>query len=93
MAGNISVNLALSDPALTADVMVDSIKTKPLNLTKDELIYRGKIKADLANINPDSLQGNIDIIHSLLVTGNERLQLDTLRIVASTFADSSRITP
>jgi hypothetical protein len=92
LAGNISVNLALSVPALMADVVVDSIKTQPLNLTKEELIYRGKIKADLASIDPDSLQGNVDIIHSLLVTGKERLQLDTLRIVASTAADSNRIT-
>jgi hypothetical protein len=92
MAGSISVNLALADPALMADVIVDSIKTKQLNLTKEELYYRGKLKADLANINPDSLQGTIDIIHSLLVTGNERLQVDTLRIVASNAADSNRIT-
>ncbi|HUP11221.1 MAG TPA: translocation/assembly module TamB domain-containing protein, partial [Niastella sp.] len=91
MAGNISVNLALADPALLADVMVDSIKTKPLNLTTDELVYRGKINADLASINPDSLQGTIDIIHSLLVTNNERLQLDTLHIEANTSPDSSRL--
>lgn len=92
LVGNISVNLALADPALTADVVVDSIKTKPLNLTTEELIYRGKIKADLASINPDSLQGNVDIIHSLLVTSKERLQLDTLRIEANSSADSNRIT-
>jgi translocation and assembly module TamB len=92
MAGNISVNLALADPALMADVVVDSIKTKPLNFTTDDLVYRGKIKADLASINPDSLQGNIDIIHSLLVTNNERLQLDTLHIEATTSPDSSRLT-
>lgn len=92
LAGNISLNLALSDPALVADVEVDSIKTKPLNLTTQELVYRGKIKADLASINPDSLQGNVDIIHSLLVTGNERLQVDTLSIEASSSADSNRIT-
>lgn len=92
LAGNISVNLALADPALTADVVVDSIKTKPLNLTTEELAYRGKIKADLASINPDSLQGKVDIIHSLLVTGKDRLQVDTLSIVASSSADSNRIT-
>jgi translocation and assembly module TamB len=92
LAGNISVNLALADPALTADVMVDSIKTKPLNLTTEELIYRGKIQADMASIDPDSLQGNVNIIHSLLVTGKERLQLDTLRIEANSTADSNRIT-
>jgi translocation and assembly module TamB len=92
LIGNISVNLALADPALTADVVVDSIKTKPLNLTAQELVYRGKIKADLASINPDSLQGNVAIIHSLLVTGTERLQVDTLSIVTNSSADSNSIT-
>lgn len=92
MGGSISVNLALASPALTADIMVDSIKTKPLHLTPQEVIYRGKITADLPNINPDSLEGKIQIIHSLLVTGNERLQLDTVLITAAHSADSSRIT-
>ena len=92
LAGSISVNLALADPALMADIMVDSIKTKPLHLTPQDVVYRGKIVADLSNINPDSLQGRVDIIHSLLVTGNDRLQLDTVRIVADQTRDSSRIT-
>ncbi|THU37132.1 hypothetical protein FAM09_19470 [Niastella caeni] len=92
LGGSISVNLALADPALTADIMVDSIKTKPLNLTPQEVIYRGKIVANLPNINPDSLEGNVNIIHSLLVTGNDRLQLDTVTIIADRMADSSRLT-
>lgn len=92
LAGNISVNLALADPALMADIMVDSIKTKPLHFTAQDVVYRGKIVADLTNMNPDSLQGNVNIIHSLLVTGNERLQLDTVRIVADRSKDSSYIT-
>jgi translocation and assembly module TamB len=92
MAGSISLNLALADPALTADIMVDSIKTQPLHLTTQEVIYRGKIVADMPNINPDSLEGDIQIIHSLLVTNNERLQLDTVTITASHPGDSSRIT-
>lgn len=92
LAGNIGVNLALADPALTADITVDSIKTKPLHLTPQEVIYRGKIKANLQNMNPDSLQGDVDIIQSLLVTGSERLQLDTVEIAARHSGDSSRIT-
>jgi translocation and assembly module TamB len=92
MGGSIAVNLALADPALTADIMVDSIKTKPLHLTSQEVIYRGKIIADLESINPDSLEGDVKIINSLLVTGNDRLQLDTVLITADRSADSSRIT-
>jgi hypothetical protein len=91
MAGSIAVNLALADPAITADVMVDSIKTKPLHFTTQDIIYRGKIEADLSNINPDSLQGDVLLIHSLLVNGNQRLQMDTLSIKATQNGDSSRI--
>jgi translocation and assembly module TamB len=92
LAGNISVNLALADPAITADIMVDSIKTKPLHFTTQDIIYRGKIEADLSDINPDSLQGDVMLVHSLLVNGNQRLQLDTLLIKATQNGDSSRIT-
>jgi translocation and assembly module TamB len=92
LGGTISVNLAIQDPALTADIMVDSVKTQPLHLTPDVLVYRGRIIADMPSVNPDSLEGKIDIIHSLLVTQKDRLQLDTIRIVADRMADSSRLT-
>ncbi|AEW02073.1 protein of unknown function DUF490 [Niastella koreensis GR20-10] len=92
LAGNITVNLALADPAITADVMIDSIKTKPLHFTTQDIIYRGKIEADLSDINPDSLQGDVMLIHSLLVNGNQRLQMDTLLVKAVQSGDSSRIT-
>jgi translocation and assembly module TamB len=92
LGGSISVNLAIKDPAVKADIMVDSIKTKPLHLTTQEVIYRGQITADLPNVNPDSLQGKVNIIHSLLVTDNDRLQLDTVEILAEHTADSNRIT-
>lgn len=92
LAGNITVNLALADPAVTADVMIDSIKTKPLHFTTQDIIYRGKLEAGLTNINPDSLQGDVMLIHSLLVNGGQRLQLDTLLVKAIQNGDSSRIT-
>lgn len=91
LAGNISVNLAFKDPAVTADLVVDSIKTKPLHLTPETFIYRGKITADLPNVNPDNLEGTVDIIHSLVVTDQGRLQLDTVKIIADHSADSNRI--
>ncbi|WP_205511689.1 translocation/assembly module TamB domain-containing protein [Longitalea arenae] len=92
LAGSIAVNLALADPALMADLTIDSIKTKPLNLTPQDIIYRGKITADMPSINPDSLQGDVNIIHSLLVVGKDRLQLDTVTVAARRSGDSSQIT-
>lgn len=91
LAGNISVNLAIKDPAVKADIMVDSIKTKPLHLTDQTVIYRGKITADLPDVNPDSLRGKVDVSNSLLVTDKDRLELDTIQLVADHKADSSRI--
>lgn len=92
LAGNVSMNMAAQSPAIKADIMVDSIKTKPLHLTPSTFIYRGKITADLPNVNPDSLEGKIDIVNSLIVTDKDRLELDTIQVVADHAGDSSRIT-
>ncbi len=61
---------------------IDSIKTKELHLTTDAVLYRGNITADFPVLNPDSLVGNLLITQSLLVQNNQRLQLDTIAILA-----------
>jgi translocation and assembly module TamB len=77
--------------ALSANLEIDSIKTGPLNLTPQAMIYRGKLDAEFTSLDPDSLQGRADIIHSLLVIGTDRLQLDTVRIRADRSGDTSSI--
>ncbi|HYF33590.1 MAG TPA: translocation/assembly module TamB domain-containing protein [Chitinophagaceae bacterium] len=69
-------------PSLKLEADIDSIKTQPLNLTPDVFIYRGTIRADFANTDPDDLMGQMLVTHSVIVNGNQRLQLDTLEVNA-----------
>jgi translocation and assembly module TamB len=69
-------------PSLKMDAVIDSIKTQPLNLTKNLVVYRGNIKADFANIDPDNLMGNLLVTHSVIVNDQQRIQLDTLSVDA-----------
>jgi translocation and assembly module TamB len=88
---NATANLGTDSSSFTARVVVDSLKTQPLHLTAKPLIYRGKMNADFTNINPDALNGKLDMVQSLLVTGEKRLQLDTVRIQAIHTSDSNSI--
>jgi Uncharacterized protein conserved in bacteria len=92
MAADIQADLRTALPALQATINIDSIKTAPLHLTTQPVIYRGKIVANLPNINPDSLEGEVDILQSLLVLGGrDRVQLDTVNLTARHTSDSSSI--
>jgi translocation and assembly module TamB len=76
-------NLGGSYPGFNIVANIDSIKTQPLQLTPDVLIYRGKIKANFPEFNLDALQGNIQVTNSLLVMNKQRLKLDSIAVVAS----------
>ena len=92
MAADVQADVSTSLPALQATITIDSIKTAPLHLTTQPVIYRGKIVANLPNISPDSLQGEVNILQSLLVLNNrDRVQLDTVNITARHTTDSSSI--
>lgn len=82
---NIDASGLLSDngfPSLQMDAVIDSIKTQPLNLTKNIVIYRGNIHADFASIDPDNLMGQMLVTHSVIVNDQQRIQLDTLSVDA-----------
>ncbi len=83
---NIAVNLTASGDyaakAFKIDGMVDSIKTLPLHFTTQPVIFRGQINGTVKNVNPDYLDANVLITKALLVAGNERLPLDTVRLVS-----------
>lgn len=70
-------------PSLSLEANIDSIKTKPLNLTPNAIIYRGKINADFPQLNPDALTGNLLVTQSLLVMDGQRIPMDTLSVVAN----------
>ncbi len=70
-------------PGFRLDADIDSIKTKPLNLTPDPIYYRGKIAADFPEFNLDALDGAFFVTNSLLVMNGQRIALDTLSVKAN----------
>ena len=77
ISGNISDN-----PSFHFTGMLDSIKTFPLHLTPEPLIARGKIDADIPVMNKNYLEANVLITEALLVSGEQRLPLDTIQFVS-----------
>jgi translocation and assembly module TamB len=71
-----------SNPLYKINGFVDSLKTLPLHLTTEPLVFRGKIDADIPSANPDYLEADILITKALFVSGNNRLPLDTLHLVS-----------
>ncbi|MEP6615547.1 MAG: translocation/assembly module TamB domain-containing protein [Ginsengibacter sp.] len=69
-------------PAIHFVANIDSIKTMPLHFTPQNVIYHGNIAGDLTSSDPDHLAGNVLITHSILVNENERVELDSIRVIA-----------
>ncbi|HEX2683899.1 MAG TPA: hypothetical protein VHL77_08195, partial [Ferruginibacter sp.] len=69
-------------PSLKLKANIDSLKAQELHLTPNVVIYRGNIDADFANTDPDNLDGRMLVLHSILVNDAQRIQLDTLSVVA-----------
>ena len=76
--GNLGGNL----PGFTVTANIDSIKTLPLHLTPDAIIYRGKITAKVPEFNMDALNGEVNITNSVLVMNGQRIAMDTVTAVA-----------
>jgi len=77
-------------PSLLMNVNVDSLNLKNLNLTQDDIRYHGKLEADLATADPDYLNGEINMINSLISYNGERYALDTIQLAAEA-VDSLKI--
>lgn len=76
-SGNFSAN-----PSFKVNGMVDSIKLQPLNFTPDPLIFRGKIDGTVSNITADNMDADVLITKALLVSGTDRLPLDTVQLIS-----------
>ena len=84
--GNIGGNL----PGFSINADIDSIKTLPLHLTPNAIVYHGKITANVPELNLDALNGRIDIVNSVLVINGQRIVMDSLSAVA-THANNEQI--
>ncbi len=65
-------------PAVTLSAVIDSIKTQPLNLTTDPIIYRGNLTGNFPVTDPDNLTGSLFVTNSLLIMAGQRAEVDTL---------------
>ncbi|GEO10899.1 translocation/assembly module TamB domain-containing protein [Segetibacter aerophilus] len=77
--GNIGGKL----PGFVVNADIDSIKTLPLHLTPNAIFYRGKITANVPELNLDALNGEVFVVNSLLVMNGQRIALDSLSVIAS----------
>jgi translocation and assembly module TamB len=75
-------NMGGKMPGFSINANIDSIKTLPLNLTPNEIVYRGKITANVPELNLDALNGEVFILNSLLVMNGQRIALDSVSLVA-----------
>ena len=64
------------------DGMIDSVKAHNLGFSEQPLIVRGKIDGTIANANPDNLEADVLITKGLVVSGTNRLALDSLQLLA-----------
>jgi hypothetical protein len=82
LALNAKGNLGGKLPGFVVDADIDSIKTLPLHLTPDPIIYRGHITANFPELNLDALEGEVNVVNSVLVMNNQRMTMDSITLVA-----------
>jgi translocation and assembly module TamB len=70
-------------PGVHIDATIDSIKTLPLHLTPQPVIYHGQVNGDFTNTDPDNLAGNLLVTHSILVNDGQRITVDSLSLIAT----------
>jgi hypothetical protein len=86
---NAKTDLSQQYPAIQLSGMIDSIKLQPLHFTKDKMIYRGKIDGNFPVTDPNNLEGELFLTQSLFIHNEQRVQLDTIQLLAGG-TDSSR---
>ncbi|SEA20992.1 Family of unknown function [Arachidicoccus rhizosphaerae] len=78
-------------PALNIDLQLDSADFQALHLTTDTLKMHTDMRASFTSADPDSLNGQVNINNLVLISGNRRLQSDSIRFISTATADSSSL--
>ncbi len=78
-------------PAVSANLVVDSINLRKLNLTEGRLRFRGKVVANIPTADPDYLNANILATDLFLVQDTHVIKLDTISLISTANADSSSL--
>ncbi|MEH6308158.1 translocation/assembly module TamB domain-containing protein [Olivibacter sp. CPCC 100613] len=86
--GKIAAKLNERYPKFTLNLLVDSINTKNLKLTDDNIRFHGNFVADFDSADPDYLNGKLDLTKAIIAYNNDRYVLDTISVIAQ--ADSTQ---
>lgn len=78
-----------SDVALKLNI--DIADLDKLKLHAGPMKLRGKVEADMANTNPDRLNGTVSAYHFVIANGKEQFQLDSINATAVSTADSTKL--
>ncbi len=81
-----TADLAARYPAVTLDWQIDTADLRALHLVKDTLAFQGHLLADFSNTNPDTLRGRLAVSGIRLVLGSQRLNTDSIVLLASNSA-------
>jgi hypothetical protein len=79
-------------PSLNLKATIDSIKTQPLHFTTQPVIYHGKIAAGFTNLDPDHLNGKLNVTHSILVNNGDRTTMDSVEVIAVNSSGNQSLT-
>ncbi|MFC6098732.1 translocation/assembly module TamB domain-containing protein [Olivibacter domesticus] len=80
--GQIAAKLSERHPKFTLNLLVDSINTKNLKLTNDNIRFHGNFVADFDSADPDYLNGKLDLTKAIIAYNNDRYVLDTISVIA-----------
>ncbi|RFM26566.1 translocation/assembly module TamB domain-containing protein [Deminuibacter soli] len=78
-------------PAVQLQLTLDTANFNALHLVKDTMTLHGKIDADFANTNPDTLQGRLTIKDLVFVHDSVLLKTDSLLLAAHHSQDSQYV--
>jgi hypothetical protein len=86
-----SAELAGKYPAVMLDWRVDTMDLHALHLVKDTLQFKGRLHADMASTNPDSLIGRVKMDSLFLLKGAQKFTTDSILLTAAHSNDTQDI--
>jgi hypothetical protein len=75
-------NLRERYPTFNMDLLIDSLNTKNLKLTNDNIRFHGDFHANFDSADPDYLNGRIDLNKAIIAYNTDRYVLDTISLIA-----------
>jgi len=75
-------NLRERYPTFNMNLLIDSLNTKNLKLTNDNIRFHGKFQANFDSADPDYLNGQVDLSNAIIAYNTDRYVLDTISLIA-----------